>query len=281
MISRSRRSCFLRADRYLDTANQLLAEKGRAPLARQHLATHPNQLKALIDICHVWGLAVIFDVVYNHAGGDFGDESLYFFDRAINHSNRDSLYFTDQGWAGGLVFDFQESSVRQFLIENARFYIDEYHADGFRYDEVTVIDRFGGWRFCQDLTDTLRFVKPSIPHIAEYWNPDQSWVLNRRATEARASMPSGAIACAKPCAVRSRRLRTDATSPSIWIASHRPSGSRWGSTRHGVQYNTSRITTSSMPLTRIASRGSPPSAMRRMRGRGTHEAVRASRLASS
>jgi 1,4-alpha-glucan branching enzyme len=41
--------------------------------------------------------------VYNHSGGDFGDESLYFFDRAINHSNRDSLYFTDQGWAGGLV----------------------------------------------------------------------------------------------------------------------------------------------------------------------------------
>jgi 1,4-alpha-glucan branching enzyme len=164
-------------DRYLDTANQLLAEKGRPPLARQDLATHPNQLKALIDICHVWGLAVILDVVYNHAGGDFGDESLYFFDRAINHSNRDSLYFTDQGWAGGLVFDFQESAVRQFLIDNARFYIDEYHADGFRYDEVTVIDRFGGWRFCQDLTDTLRFVKPSIPQIAEYWSSDQSWVL--------------------------------------------------------------------------------------------------------
>ena len=40
-----------------------------------------NQLKALIDLCHVHGLAVILDVVYNHAGGDFGDESLYFFDR--------------------------------------------------------------------------------------------------------------------------------------------------------------------------------------------------------
>src|SRR5262249_30714263 len=54
-------------DRYLDTANQLLAEKDRPPLARQDLATHPNQLKALIDICHVWGLAVILDGVYNHA----------------------------------------------------------------------------------------------------------------------------------------------------------------------------------------------------------------------
>ena len=163
-------------DRYLDTANRLLAEKGQRPLARQDLATHPNQLKVLIDVCHVWGLAVILDVVYNHAGGDFGDESLYFFDRAINHSNRDSLYFSDQGWAGGLVFVFQEPAVRQFLIDNARFYVDEYHVDGFRYDEVTVIDRFGGWRFCQDLTDTLRFVKPGIPQIAEFWSADQSWV---------------------------------------------------------------------------------------------------------
>jgi 1,4-alpha-glucan branching enzyme len=163
--------------RYLDTANRLLGARGRAPLRREHLLSHANQLKALIDLCHVYGLAVILDVVYNHAGGDFGDQSLYFFDRAVNHSNNDSLYFTDQGWAGGLVFAFWKREVRQFLIDNAKFYLDEYHADGFRYDEVTVIDRFGGWRFAQDLTETLHVVKPGIPLIAEYWNPDQSWAL--------------------------------------------------------------------------------------------------------
>ncbi len=163
--------------RYLETANRLLVERGRQPLALENLSSHPAQLKAFIDICHVWDLAVILDVVYNHAGGDFGDESLYFFDRAVPRSNNESLYFTDQGWAGGLVFAFWKPEVRQFLIDNATFYAEEYHADGFRYDEVTVIDRFGGWRFCQDLTDTLRFIKPSIPHIAEFWNPDQSWVV--------------------------------------------------------------------------------------------------------
>jgi 1,4-alpha-glucan branching enzyme len=181
-------------DRYLATANQLLAEKARPPLTRQHLATHPNQLKALMDICHVWGMAVILDVVHNHASGDFGDESLYFFDRAINHSNRDSLYFTDQGWAGGLVFDFEESAVRQFLIDNARFYIDEYHADGFRYDEVTVIDRFGGWRFCQDLTDssasssrTFRTLPsigaPTSPSLASRGSGGTSWSWRRSASQ--------------------------------------------------------------------------------------------------
>ena len=49
--------------------------------AVEDLRGEMNQLKALVDLCHLHGLAVILDVVYNHAGGDFGDESLYFFDR--------------------------------------------------------------------------------------------------------------------------------------------------------------------------------------------------------
>ena len=80
-----------------------------------------NQLKALIDLCHLHGLAVLLDVVYNHAGGDFGDESIYFFDRqSTAGGNRNSLYFTDRGHAGGLVFDFGKPEVRDFLIQNAR-----------------------------------------------------------------------------------------------------------------------------------------------------------------
>ena len=166
-------------DRYVDTANRLLRNRGRAPIQREHLLSHADQFRAVIDICHVYGLAVIVDVVYNHAGGDFGDQSLYFFDRAVTTTNNDSLYFTDQGWAGGLVFAFWKREVRQFLIDNAKFYLDEYHVDGFRYDEVTVISRFGGWSFCQDLTDTLRFVRPDTPQIAEYWEPDKSWAIKR------------------------------------------------------------------------------------------------------
>ena len=50
-----------------------------------------NQLKALVDLCHVHGLAVILDVVYNHAGGDFGDESLYFFDRQSTRGRQSEL----------------------------------------------------------------------------------------------------------------------------------------------------------------------------------------------
>jgi HJR/Mrr/RecB family endonuclease len=53
----------------LSTINGLLAAKGLAPLTIQNIESGPDQLKALVDLCHVFGIAVAFDVVYNHAGG--------------------------------------------------------------------------------------------------------------------------------------------------------------------------------------------------------------------
>jgi 1,4-alpha-glucan branching enzyme len=164
-------------DPFLERVNELLAARGRTPLERKHLESQINQLEAMVDLCHVYGIAVILDVVYNHAGGGFDPQSLYFFDFQVNHSNNDSLYFTDQGWAGGLVPAYWKDEVRQFLIDNARLFLGEYHVDGLRYDEVTVIDQFGGWRFCQDLTGTLHYLFPATIHIAEYWRDDQTWVL--------------------------------------------------------------------------------------------------------
>lgn len=157
-------------DWYLPRLNARLAGRSLPPLTRAQLEPGPNQLKALVDLCHLNGLAVIFDLVYNHAGGGFDDQSLYFFDRRHFVSNNDSLYFTDSGWAGGLVFAYWNGGVRQFLIDNAKFFLEEYHIDGIRYDEVSVIDNHGGWFFAQDLARTCRFVKPEAIQIAEYWN---------------------------------------------------------------------------------------------------------------
>ena len=71
------------------------------------LAVGINQLKALVDICHHYGIAVILDVVYNHASGDIvgQPESIYFFDRVPGTNPNDSLYFTDQDHTGP-VFAF-------------------------------------------------------------------------------------------------------------------------------------------------------------------------------
>ena len=116
---------------------------------------------------------MIADVVYNHAGGNFDDQSIHFLDRPASTDNKDSLYFLPDGHAGGLIFAFWKHEVRQFLIDNAKMFLREYHVDGFRYDQVTVMDEHGGWFFCQDLTSTLKFVKPSAVHIAEYWGNER------------------------------------------------------------------------------------------------------------
>ncbi|CAI4033109.1 1,4-alpha-glucan branching enzyme [Nitrospira tepida] len=159
---------------YVEQVNRLLDAKGLRRYRVEELHGEMNQLKALVDLCHLHGIAVILDVVYNHAGGDFGDQSLYFFDRqSTQGGHRNSLYFTDKGHAGGLVFDFAKPEVRDFLIQNAKFFLDEYRMDGFRYDQVSVIDHDGaphGWRFCQDLTSTLHTHRPSALNKAEYWN---------------------------------------------------------------------------------------------------------------
>ncbi|MCW2240556.1 alpha amylase C-terminal domain-containing protein [Azospirillum canadense] len=161
-------------DRHLATVNRLLAVAGQTAVSGKDLMSGPNQLKCLVDLCHIHGIAVILDVVYNHAGGDFGDRSLYFYDRQWQGDDERSLYFGHPGWAGGKVFAYGQAPVRQFLIDNATFYLDEFHADGFRYDEISVASNFGGDRFCRDLADTVRYHRPNAVQIAEYWNWDRA-----------------------------------------------------------------------------------------------------------
>lgn len=162
--------------------NALLTARGLAPYRVDDLRGEMNQLKALVDVCHVYGIAVIFDLVFNHAGGGFGDETLWFFDRQVGSEVPvwwNSLYFSDKTWSGGVVFNFQSDPVRAFLIDNARFFLDAYHVDGFRFDEVSVIDHnsYGrGWDFCQAMTFTLRHHHPRALLHAEYWNVNP-WIV--------------------------------------------------------------------------------------------------------
>ncbi len=162
---------------YLTMVNARLhdAAPGLAPYQRKDITGTAGQFRMLVDMCHVYGIAVLMDVVYNHAGGDFGDRSIYFLDRKPYGNHNDSLYFTDRGWAGGLVYAYWNNDVKQYLIDNAVMFLTECHCDGFRYDEVSVIRNEGGehgWRFCQWLTDTCRYVKPEAIQIAEHWPVD-------------------------------------------------------------------------------------------------------------
>ncbi|MDB6137387.1 MAG: glycoside hydrolase family 13 domain protein [Verrucomicrobiaceae bacterium] len=161
---------------YWPRINALLQAKGHPPKTLAEVSSHVDQMKLFVDICHLYGMAVIFDVVYNHAGGTFNDQSIDFFDRpAAPHDGKDNppgnnLYFSRVGaeWTGK-VFEFSENDVCEYLINNTRLFIQEYRIDGLRYDEVRVIDWNGGWSFIHNLTSTVRYLKSDCVQIAEYW----------------------------------------------------------------------------------------------------------------
>jgi maltooligosyltrehalose trehalohydrolase len=88
---------------------------------------HPDDLRRLVDRAHHLGLAVVFDVVYNH----LGPEGAY-----LPQFNKE--YFTSRRstpWGDAVNLDGPGSlMVRRYLVENAVHWIDEYHADGLRLD---------------------------------------------------------------------------------------------------------------------------------------------------
>lgn len=100
-----------------------------APAARYG---RPDELKQLVDACHARGLAIFLDVVYNH----FGPEGNYL--PAIAPD-----FFTDRHhtpWGAAINFDGPRSRpVRDFFIENALYWLEEFHIDGLRFDAVHAI----------------------------------------------------------------------------------------------------------------------------------------------
>ncbi len=95
----------------------------------------PEELKELIDAAHGMGIAVIMDIVHSHAvkneleglGNFAGDGSQYFHGGARREHNQ---------W-DSLCFDYGKNEVLHFLLSNCKFWLDEYHFDGFRFDGVT------------------------------------------------------------------------------------------------------------------------------------------------
>ncbi|HEX2929491.1 MAG TPA: malto-oligosyltrehalose trehalohydrolase [Candidatus Binatia bacterium] len=104
---------------------------GVYPFAVQNSYGGPDRLKRFVDACHRESLAVVLDVVYNH----LGPEGNYFAEFAP--------YFTDRyrtPWGPALNFDGPYSDeVRRFLIENARYWIRDFHIDALRLDAVHAI----------------------------------------------------------------------------------------------------------------------------------------------
>ena len=124
---------------------------GVLPYAPHAAYGTPDDLKRLIDAAHGLGMLVYLDVVYNH----FGPEGNYlpswcpeFFD-ATTHTP----------W--GAAIDFSQAPVRDFMIDNAVYWLEQYRFDGLRLD---AIDQIRGTAGMEMLRDLARRVRAAVPH---------------------------------------------------------------------------------------------------------------------
>ena len=95
----------------------------------------PEDLKALIDQAHGSGLSVIMDLVHSHAVVN-EVEGLSCFDGTSYQYFHEGVRGIHEAW-GSRCFDYGKPQVLHFLLSNCRFWLDEYHFDGFRFDGIT------------------------------------------------------------------------------------------------------------------------------------------------
>lgn len=95
----------------------------------------PEDLKRLIDTAHGLGIRVLLDMVHSHAVKNT-QEGLNYFDGTdfqYFHAGARGLH---QAW-DSLTFDYSKYEVQRFLLSNVRFWLEEFHFDGLRFDGVT------------------------------------------------------------------------------------------------------------------------------------------------
>ena len=100
-----------------------------------HWYGEPEGLKYLINRAHETGIRVLLDVVHSHACPNVGEGLQY-------QDGTDGQYFLEgnegrhPAW-GTRLFNYRRPEVLHFLLSNLKFWMDEYHFDGFRFDGVT------------------------------------------------------------------------------------------------------------------------------------------------
>jgi maltooligosyltrehalose trehalohydrolase len=121
---------------------------GASLYAPQSTYGGPTGLKRLVDACHERGLAVVLDVVYNHLGPEG------------NYLPEFAPCFTDTHhtpWGKAINFDGPGSDgIRLFFIDNALYWLTEYHVDALRLDAIHGIYDFGARHFLDELSEAFQ-----------------------------------------------------------------------------------------------------------------------------
>ena len=96
---------------------------------------HPEDLKYLVNRAHKLGIRVLLDLVHSHAVKNTA-EGINMFDGTVWQFFHDGEKGEHPAW-GTKCFDYGRTGVLHFLLSNLKFWLEEYHFDGFRFDGVT------------------------------------------------------------------------------------------------------------------------------------------------
>lgn len=150
------------------------------PFAIEGAFGTPQDFQAFVLTAHQHGIAVLMDVVYNHFGPN--DLDLWRFTR-WNQNDKGGIYFyNDRRCAtpfGDTRPDYGRQDVRDYIRDNVRMWLNEYHCDGLRFDATAFIrnifgnndDPFNdipdGWGLMQSINDEVKATQPWKLMIAE------------------------------------------------------------------------------------------------------------------
>lgn len=96
----------------------------------------PDDLKALINQAHKLGIAVIMDIVHSHAVKNENEGIGRLDGTNCQYFHRDASRREHPAW-DSLCFDYGKNEVLHFLLSNCKYWLEEFHFDGFRFDGVT------------------------------------------------------------------------------------------------------------------------------------------------
>ncbi len=122
-----------------------------------------REMKQMVKSLHKEGIAVLMDVVFNHVSNyDYNPFKLidkhYYFHTLTNGDYRSDSYC-------GNDFKTERPMACRLIIDCIKYWMTEYHIDGFRFDLATMID----WETCKEIIKEARKINPHVVIIAEAW----------------------------------------------------------------------------------------------------------------
>lgn len=138
----------------------------------------PQKFKEFVDSCHGRGIAVIVDMVFNHAFGQSPMVNMYW-DEANNRPAANNPWFNavcpHEPYCWGYDFDHTRQATKDFMDRVNSFWLEEYKVDGFRFDYTKgFINNGNGFstdriNILKRMADTIWSVKPNAYVILEHW----------------------------------------------------------------------------------------------------------------